>query len=92
MKAISKFLFLFLFAFCANQAQAGNSSGPTPEGNSDTSVSIKSNIVIFKMITGSQNSNNTATGTLKKAGKMARTSNSATSLKTPIVLPPKRNL
>ena len=79
-----------MFVAFSYTTQAGN--GAKPEGgNSDTVVSIKSNIMIFKMIPNLQNTNNVATGTLKKAGKVARTSNS-TSLKTPILLPPKRNL
>lgn len=90
MNFITKILFFFAVSLVfTKEAKAGFE--PKPDGNNDTSVNIKSNIVIFKMITSPQNANTGVSGTLKKAGKVARTSNSATSLKTPIILP-KRNL
>ena len=94
MNQITKILVLFLFVVCISKTQAGNGTGtkPGPGGSSDTTVSIKSNIVIFKMIPNQQNTPTAVTGTLKKAGKVARTSNSPTSLKMPIIIPPKRNL
>ncbi len=89
MNLLIKLSALLFLLFFTHEAKAG--IGVKPNGNSDTSLSIKSNIVIFKMITSPQN-NNSITGTLKKAGKVARTSNSTTSLQTPIVIPRKRNL
>jgi len=94
MNKATKIIIFFLFFVCTSKIYAGNGTGtkPGPGGNSDTTVSIKSNIVIFKMIPNKTNTTNAVTGTLKKAGKVARTSNSPTTLRTPIVIPPKRNL
>ena len=63
-----------LLAFSSVKLYAG---GPGVDAN-DTTINLKSNIVIFKMIPSpaTGNSTNTNGGSLKKAGKVARTSNS----------------
>jgi len=61
----------------ANKSFAGNAgTGNNPTGTKDTSANIKSNIVIFKVFTAPQANTNASSGSLKKAGKVARTSNS----------------
>ena len=75
MKNMNKILFLFLFTSIANYGFANSTGGmhkPTPKNN-DSIVNSKSNIVIFKMITTPAPAN-TNSGSLKKAGKVARTS------------------
>lgn len=77
MSRISKLILTTLFIFIANYGfskGSGEMNKPTPKGN-DSSVTTKSNIVIFKMIP-SPTYNNTNNGSLKKAGKVARTSSS----------------
>jgi hypothetical protein len=49
--------------------------GPGVDAN-DTTVNFKSNIVIFKMIPSPAGNSANTNGSLKKAGKVARTSNS----------------
>lgn len=61
----------------ANNKKGNNPDKPSPsETESDTT--IKSNIVIFKIInpTATTNSSSNGNGSLKKAGKLARTSTS----------------
>lgn len=69
-------LFLLVINYCKASAKTNNK---TDNKNNDTVISINSNIVIFKMIT-TPSVNNT-NGSLKKAGKVARTSNSGSSSK-----------
>ncbi len=76
MSRISKVLVTVIFIFIANHTYSkgtGAINKPTPKGN-DSTVTTKSNIVIFKMIPSPTLNNNS--GSLKKAGKVARTSNS----------------
>ena len=75
--AIVKKVF-FIISFCASTVAFANGNGGTnpdkPEHpTSDTSVSLKSSIVIFKLIPSTP-ATNTSSGSLKKAGKLARTS------------------
>ena len=68
----------FIISFCASTVAFANGNGGTnpdkPEHpTSDTSVSLKSSIVIFKLIPSTP-ATNTTSGSLKKAGKLARTS------------------
>ncbi len=76
MNTFSKIILSTLFTLIANYGfskNTGDLSKPTPKG-SDSTITTKSNIVIFKMIPSpALNSNN---GSLKKAGKVARTSTS----------------
>ncbi len=75
MNAFSKIILTALFSVIANYGYSKNTgdlSKPTPKGN-DSTVTTKSNIVIFKMIP-SPTYNSTYNGSLKKAGKVARTS------------------
>jgi hypothetical protein len=77
MKYLVKFLFIVLFFSLASKAKAVEIITNPGEkiGGNDTTTDLKSNILIFKMInTPSPNSNKS--GGLKKAGKVARTSNS----------------
>lgn len=60
------------------KAYAGGAKKPEP-GAHDTTINLKSNIVIFKMIPSPVANPNT-NGSLKKAGKVARTSSPHTSL------------
>jgi hypothetical protein len=76
MKLFFKIILVFIFVIIADHASASNTgdfSKPAPKNNDSTTVTSKSNIVIFKMIPTPAYSN---TGSLKKAGKVARTSNS----------------
>lgn len=77
MKNTYKALFLGLFTFVVSHGfsnTTGGSNKPTPKNN-DSIVNFNSNIVIFKMIATPPPSNSNS-GSLKKAGKVARTSNS----------------
>lgn len=76
MSPFSKLILTSLFLIIATAGYSKNTgdlSKPTPKGN-DSTVTTKSNIVIFKMIPSPALNNNN--GSLKKAGKVARTSNS----------------
>lgn len=76
MNGISKIIYTAIFIFIANYGFSkgtGDMNKPTPKG-SDSTVTTKSNIVIFKMIPSPTLNNNN--GSLKKAGKVARTSSS----------------
>ena len=77
MKKMFKTILLGLFTVIVSYGHAnsnGGSNKPTPKEN-DSIINSKSNIVIFKMIT-TPASANTNSGSLKKAGKVARTSSS----------------
>ena len=78
MKHFVKIAFLFLFFTFASKAKAAVPFG-NGINNNDSTSSLKSNIVIFKMITSPSPTTNS--GTLKGAGKVARTSNSHSSTK-----------
>ncbi len=61
------------FAFAASDG--GTNPDKPDHTNTDTSVSLKSSIVIFKLIpTTVPSTNSSNSGSLKKAGKLARTS------------------
>ena len=81
MKSI-RFLFTIILLTSIGYVKAyagGSKRGPGLDAN-DTTINLKSNIVIFRMIpTPTTNSTNT-NGSLKRAGKVARTSNSHTSI------------
>ena len=70
--------------FCLFSAQSKAAVTGGKGDNTDSTTSLKSNIVIFKMMTGAPATNN---GSLKTAGKVARTSNSHSSVKNPPALP-----
>jgi hypothetical protein len=70
MRNFAKILFLIVFAFLANTSYAA----PVKGKDSDSAASMKSNIAIFKMITSPTAP--TTGKSLKKAGSVARTSNS----------------
>jgi hypothetical protein len=77
MKHLVKFLFILLFfsiAPKAKSAETPTNPGEKTGGNNDTVTDMKSNILIFKMINTPSPSNSKGGG-LKKAGKVARTSN-----------------
>ena len=86
------FIKISLLVFLLNIAAKANASnkvlnpivGTEVSSNSnDTSTNIKSNIIIFKIISNPIPSSNTnQSGSLKKAGKVARTSYSHTSIET----------
>lgn len=76
MKNMYKVILLGLFTLIVSSGSANTTGGlnrPTPKNN-DSIVNSKSNILIFKMITTPAPAN--TNGSLKKAGKVARTSNS----------------
>ena len=78
MKRLHKIILLGSFTFFANVSFANAAGGlnkPIPKNN-DSVVGATSNIVIFKMITTPAPATNSNSGSLKKAGKVARTSNS----------------
>ena len=83
MNRLLKFTVLSLMMFSVQYVRAGgiNPNLPKPDEN-DSTINLKSNIVLFKMITtSSPNSNSSSnTGSLKKAGRVARTSYSHTSI------------
>lgn len=75
MKSIFKILFIVLFTIQYLEAKA---DVPTPSRGeeprpTDSTTDLKSNIIIFKLITTPSNTINN-NGSLKKAGKLARTS------------------
>lgn len=75
MKRFAKILLFLLFAFIVNSTKSF--AAPVKGKDTDSSASLKSNIAIFKMITSPAVP--VATGkSLKKAGSVARTSNSHT--------------
>ncbi|MCW3070530.1 MAG: hypothetical protein JWO44_420 [Bacteroidetes bacterium] len=77
MKNFAKILFLVLFALIANTS--GSLAAPVKGKDTDSSASLRSNIAIFKMITSPAAAPASTTGkSLKKAGSVARTSNSHT--------------
>ena len=65
-------IFFSLITVYGYSKSTGDLNKPTPKSN-DSVITTKSNIVIFKMIPSPTYTNN---GSLKKAGKVARTSNS----------------
>lgn len=74
MKKMYKTILLGLFTIIVSYGYAnakGGSNKPTPKNN-DSIINSRSNIVIFKMITTPPVNPNS--GSLKKAGKVARTS------------------
>ena len=77
MKSISKIILFAFFTMVANYGfskTTGDLNKPQPKNNDTTVLSTKSNIVIFKMIPTPTYIN--SGGSLKKGGKVARTSNS----------------
>ncbi len=88
MKNLLKIFILVLFLNVTAKAMAGNKNGNNPlpsnenGGNSDSTIGIKSNIVIFKIISTPPTPINNSNGSLRKAGKAARTSYSHTSIDT----------
>jgi hypothetical protein len=85
MKMYLKLIALFIFCTLAAESRASVTGGKSSGDNSDSTTSLKSNIVIFKMMTGSPASG--SNGSLKQAGKVARTSSHPASVKNPPALP-----
>ncbi len=79
---VSFFALLFVVTSSASASTKGTNHGNNPpENNNDsTSTNIKSNIVIFKMISTPAVPQENSNGSLKKAGKVARTSYSHTTI------------
>ncbi|HEY0029460.1 MAG TPA: hypothetical protein VGC65_01785 [Bacteroidia bacterium] len=78
MNVFLKLFFSLSFMAIADYSFAssnGDFNKPTPKNNDTVSASKSNNIVIFKMIPGPSITNN-SNGSLKRAGKVARTSNS----------------
>ena len=80
MNRLTKIALVAFFSLIASRGFAkssGDLKSPQPKNN-DTNVTTKSNIVIFKMIPTPtpSNTNSNSGGSLKKAGKVARTSTS----------------
>lgn len=86
MKNVLKIFLLVVLLNIAAKATAGNNGilnpgTPADNGNNhDSTIGIKSNIIIFQIITTPALPANNSNGSLKKAGKAARTSYSHTSL------------
>ena|GEM_PF-4857867 len=76
MKNFAKIVFLVVFALIANASRS--LAAPVRGKDTDSSASLKSNIAIFKMITSPAAPAATTGKSLKKAGSVARTSNSHT--------------
>ena len=75
MKNFAKIIFLTAFLTVAGNYKAF--AGPVVKGRDNDTSSLKSNIVIFKMITPAAPAAPASKAkSLKKAGSMARTSNS----------------
>ena len=82
-------LFLFTSAVRANGIEPNSSK----TNENDSTVNLKSNIVIFKMITASPITNSGTTGgSLKKAGRVARTSYSHSSIENINILYKKKGI
>jgi hypothetical protein len=79
MKRFTKILFLFLIALMFNSAKALAAPVKGTGTDTDTSMSLKSNIAIFKMMTAPV-APMPQGKSLKKAGSVARTSNSHTTV------------
>ena len=83
MKNLLRLFFFVILINVTGSLKAAN-KGTTPasaEGNgknNDTTVGIKSNIVIFRMIAAPASNN--SSGSLRKAGKVARTSSTHNSI------------
>lgn len=81
---ISIFVLLLNIAAKANAANNGTNNNVASENNSitnsDSTTGVKSNIIIFKIIATPSPSSSPSNGSLKKAGKVARTSYSHTSI------------
>ena len=87
MKNFLKILFVLLLINVVGQMKAankGSNPGNSTESskNSDTTIGNNSNIVIFRMISSTPNIPSHSNGSLKKAGKVARTSGSHASIDT----------
>ncbi len=79
MKSLGKIIILTVFAIIVNHVKA---SAATNDGKeNDTTTNLKSNIVIFKMISAPAPASNN-NKSLKKAGSVARTSNSHSTITT----------
>jgi hypothetical protein len=76
MKKLTGIIVIFLFAVCMTTNARASSMLVKHETNptNDTSVDVKSNVVIFKLISTPIASTINNSGSLKKAGKVARTS------------------
>lgn len=76
MKKIIAITLTMFFGTMVAKAGGGVNPDKPEHSSSDTSVSVKSNIVIFKILQSptNTNSNNNNSGSLKKAGKVARIS------------------
>jgi hypothetical protein len=82
MKKLTGIVVIFLFAVCmttnakASSILVKDETNPATETNptNDTLADVKSNVVIFKLISTSIASTTSNSGSLKKAGKVARTS------------------
>ncbi|MDF2436855.1 MAG: hypothetical protein K0Q95_1231 [Bacteroidota bacterium] len=79
MKRFTKILFLFLLALIFNSTKSFAAPVKGTGTDTDTSMSLKSNIAIFKMMT-SPAAPVPQGKSLKKAGSVARTSNSHTTV------------
>jgi len=75
MKNFAKIILLTLFFVVVSNYKAAATPGVTAGKDNDTS-SLKSNILIFNMITPAAPAAPAKAKTLKKAGSVARTSNS----------------
>ncbi len=79
MNCISKIILVVLFTTITvgGYAKSNGDLNQLQQKNNDTTIATtKSNIVIFKMIPTPTYTNSNNGGSLKKAGKVARTSNS----------------
>lgn len=76
MKKLTVVAVIFLFAMGVTKSAKASSMLVKHETNptNDTVVEVKSNVVLFKLISTPVASNNNNSGSLKKAGKVARTS------------------
>ncbi len=81
MKNFARIFFIAFLTIAVSYAKASSMVNKSNDnGNNDTTQNIKSNIVIFKMIPSPITNPTNTNGSLKKAGKVARTSYSHTSI------------
>ena len=85
MTFLKKAILLTFFAIVANNFNA--SAGPISKGKENDTSNLKSNIVIFKMMTTPAAPAAPKGKTLKKAGSVARTSNTHSELTSKPIVP-----
>jgi hypothetical protein len=79
---LKRFFLVVILATVASQIKAGEPVDGLGKNDNDSISNLKSNIVIFRMISSLPVTNTNSAGSLKKAGKVARTSSTPLKAKT----------